>query len=63
MESGILEKYILDNKITRNFVQENIEHERSSDISKRLERIYVMWKKEVLTKYEFKFENKKVLTY
>jgi len=60
LESGILEKCILDNKITRNFVQEKIEHERSSDISKRLEKIYEMWKKGILTKYEFKVAKKKV---
>ena len=63
LESDILEKNILDNKITRNFVQENIEHERLSDISKRSEKIYDMWKKGVLTKYEFKVANEKILNY
>ena len=63
LQSGILEKRILDNKITRDFVQDEIERERSNDISKRLEKIYGMWKEGILTKYEFKVAKKKMLNY
>ena len=63
LESGILERNILDSKITRNFKQEKREPEPSMDIAKRLEKLYNLWKEGMLTKYEFRIAKKKVLNY
>lgn len=63
LESGILEKRILDNKVTREFKQNFNDRERSNDVANRLDKIYGMWKEGVLTRYEFKVAKKKVLNY
>ncbi len=63
LESGIFERSILDNKHTRNFVQEKLEPEPTKDLAKRLEKICNMWKEGILTKYEFKIAKKKVLNH
>ena len=60
LESGILGGSILDNEISHTTPRENLEPEQSNDITKRLEKIYSLWKEGILTKYEFKIAKRKV---
>jgi hypothetical protein len=63
LETGILERQIIDAKIDRSFAQKADNREPSNDVANRLEKLYAMWKDGILTKYEFKAAKKKVLNY